>query len=291
LGAAMTELKPQTIGQALRNANFSGAVVLAQTELLGGTGTISTGGVHVSENVTVDEGTFSFVPDFDTGLKIHGGKLEHFHVLATADLDVKFVLDVDVHADVDIEADLYKQLKPQKSKTRLFSLPRFRLPPQFVGLLPIYEAVEIDVDFGCDFHFNGAVHLKTGVELTAHLAVGAAYQNGQWQRLGSQPTVQFTPTFDAALTGDLSIVCYVEPMAEFLFYDLAGPYIGMGPYLDTEIAKSATGVEYGLYPGLSGEFGADLSLFDRELAFGSVPLFDVQAKTPVLASANPPSPK
>lgn len=291
LGQAMSGLKPQTLGQALRNANFSGAVVLAQTDILGGTGALSTGGIHVDETVKVEEGTFSFVPDFDTGLKFRHGKLDHFHMLATADLDVKFVLDVDVKADVDIEADLYRQLKPQKSKKRLFSLPRFRLPPQLIGILPVYEAVEIDVDFGCDFHFKGEVHLKTGVEMSAHISVGAAYQNGQWSRLGAEPRIQITPVWSAQMTGDTSIVCYVEPMAAFLFYDIAGPYIGVGPYLDTEISKTATGTEFGLYPGISGEFGADLSLFDRELAFGSIPLFDAQSKTPILASAHPPKPK
>jgi hypothetical protein len=60
------------------------------------------------------------------------------------------------------------------------------------------------------------------------------------------------------------------------FYDLAGPYLGVGPYAKLDITSqnlappTATG-----RIGLSGDFGGDVSILGHEIAGFDVQLFDV----------------
>ncbi len=284
-GSSSTSLRPREFGGVLGGKiDISNAVVLDERDIGSSTGATSVSGVKLAAHAEVTSGYIDFRPRVETDLRFVHRKLEHFRVSATADLDAKFEVDIDVKGEGSVTTELSRSVKTTKKK-QLIKFPRMRLPPQFVGPVPVYEAIELAVVLGCDFTIKGDVHVRTGLQVQGHFSAGASYGASGWQKLGSAPTFKVTPTFDAVAAGNLEVVCGLSPQVSVLFYDMAGPTLSVGPYVSAEVDNTSGSLKWGVYPGVHADLAAELSLFDRSIASSSLSIFDWKSDKPLLGNA------
>ena len=283
-GASDSALSPRELGGLLGGKiDISNAVVLDERDIRGNTADTSISGVAVSAHAEVTSGYIDFRPHVETDLRFAHRKLDHFRLSASADLAAKFDMDIDVKGEGTVTTELTHEIKSTKKK-QLIKFPRMRLPVQFVGPVPVYEAIELSVIVGCDFTFKGEVHVRTGLEVTGHFSAGADYTGGKWSKLGSAPTFKVTPTFDAVTAGNLEVSCGLTPEVGVLFYDMAGPTLSVGPYVSAELDNTTGSLKWGVYPGVRADLGAELSLFDRSVASSSLSIFDWKSDKPLLGN-------
>ena len=259
-------------------------MVLFQNE----SGELSSHKFNLTESVKVAEGNVSFTPTFEHEVDIENRSLQKLRMKVGGDFKLHAVLDVVATADVDLEWDGWHGA-PTKKMTQIAKLPRIKLPVQMVGVLPVYESLDLGVDFGCDVTFAGPIETKVGIDVDLSAAVGAAYENGSWSNIGQSPQIHVAPVFQMTAQGSLSIQCYAQPTAQLLFYDVAGPMVSFGPYLELD-AQYAQGdaARYALYPGFNAAVGGDFQLFGRDLAFGQFTIWQCQSSKPLLASSKLP---
>jgi hypothetical protein len=285
-GSSDMSLGPREFGGLLGGKiDISNAVVLDERDIGSSTGAVSASGVKLAAHAEVTSGYIDFRPRVETDLHFAHRKLEHFRVSATADLDAKFEVDIDVKGEGTVTTELSHSVKTTKKK-QLIKFPRMRLPPQFIGPVPVYEAIELAVVIGCDFTIKGDVHVRTGLQVSGHFSAGADYGAHGWQKLGSAPTFKVTPTFDATTAGNLEVSCGLTPQVSVLFYDMAGPTLSIGPYISTEVDNTSGSLKWGVHPGVHADLAAELSLFDRSIASSSISIFDWKSDKPLLGNAD-----
>lgn len=285
-GSSDMSLHPRELGGLLGGKiDISNAVVLDERDIRGNTADTSLSGVAVSAHAEVTSGYIDFRPRVETDLRFAHRKLDHFRLSATADLDAKFEIDIDVKGEGTVTTELTHEVKSTKKK-QLIKFPRMRLPPQFVGPVPVYEAIELSVIIGCDFTFKGEVHVRTGLAVSGHFSAGADYGAAGWTKLGDAPRFKVTPTFDAVTAGNLEVSCALTPEVGVLFYDMVGPTLSVGPYVSTELDNTSGALKWGVYPGVRADLGAELSLFDRSVASSSLSVFDWKSDKPLLGNDN-----
>jgi hypothetical protein len=285
-GSSDMSLGPRDLGGLLGGKiDISNAVVLDERDIGGNTAGTSVSGVAVSAHAQVTSGYIDFRPRVETDLRFAHRKLDHFRLSATADLDAKFEVDIDVKGEGTLTTELSHVVKTTKKK-QLIKFPRMRLPPQFIGPVPVYEAIELSVILGCDFTIKGEVHARTGLAVSGHFSAGADYGAAGWAKLGNAPTFKVTPTFDAVTAGNLEVSCALTPQIGVLFYDMVGPTLSVGPYVSAELDNTSGSLKWGVYPGVRADLGAELSLFDRSVASTSISIFDWKSDKPLLGNDN-----
>ena len=287
-GSSDMSLRPREIGGLLGGKiDISNEVVLNETDLgAAGTGAVNVSGLKLAGHAEVTSGYIDFRPRVETDLRFAHRKLDHFRLSASADVDAKFEMDIDVKGEGTVTTELTHEIKSTKKK-QLIKFPRLRLPPQFIGPVPVYEAIELSVVIGCDFTFKGEVHVRTGLAVTGHFAAGADYTAAQgWTKLGGTPTFKVTPTFDLVTTGNLEVQCALTPEVGVFFYDMIGPTLEVGPYVSTELDNTSGKLVWGVYPGFRAELGGEISLFDRTIASSKISIFDWKGDKPLLGNDN-----
>jgi len=285
-GSGEMSLGPRDLGGLLGGKiDITNAVVLDERDIGGNTVDTSVSGAKVSAHAEVTSGYIDFRPRVETDLRFSHRKLDHFSLSASADLDAKLEMDVDVEGEGTITTELSHEIKSTKKK-QLIKFPRMRVPVQFVGPIPVYEAIELSVVVGCDFTFKGTVHVRTGMQVTGHFSAGADYGPSGWKKLGNAPTFKVTPTFDMVTAGNLEVSCGLTPEIGVLFYDMVGPTLDVGPYVSTELDNTSGSLKWGVYPGVRADLGGEISLFDRTIASTSLSIFDWKSDAPLLGNGD-----
>ncbi len=286
-GSSDMTLRPRDLGGLLGGkVDITNQVVLDERDLgAAGTGSTSLSGAKLAAHAEVTSGYIDFRPRVETDLRFAHRKLDHFRLSASADLDAKFEMDIDIKGEGTVTTELSHEIKTTKRK-QVIKFPRLRLPPQFIGPVPVYEAIELNVVVGCDFTIKGEVHVRTGMAVTGHISAGADYGPSGWTKLGDRPTFKITPTFDAVAAGNLEVQCSLTPEVGVFFYDMIGPTLSVGPYVSTELDNTSGKLTWGVYPGVAAELGGEISLFDRSIASTSVSIFDWKSDKPLLGNAD-----
>jgi hypothetical protein len=256
--------------------NVKGKVLLSKSE-------VSIRGDTLSEQVIIEDGFIHFHPSVKTDLRIKNGKLSHFLLQATGQFDAKLILDI------DLKGNLSGETIPLTAKKTIANLATIEMT-QMVGFIPVWESVDVSVEVGCDFQLSGDVHVQTGVEVNVSVSAGAEFVDGRWKSLGGEPVFKVTPTFDAAVGGAFGAQCSITPTASLLVYDLVGPNLSIGPYVDLEMARNGSSTDFAIYPGIRADFGGEVDVFGHSFEFASLKIFNVESGRPLLASANPPAP-
>lgn len=286
-GSSDMSLGPRELGGLLGGKiDISNEVVLDERDLgAAGTANTNVSGLKLSAHAEVTSGYIDFRPRVETDLRFAHRKLDHFRLSASADLDAKFEMDIDVKGEGTVITELSHEIKSTKRK-QVIKFPRLRLPPQFIGPVPVYEAIELSVVIGCDFTFKGEVHVRTGMAVSGHISAGADYGAQGWTKLGDAPTFKVTPTFDAVTTGNLEVQCALSPEVGVFFYDMIGPTLEIGPYVSTELDNTSGKLVWGVYPGVKAELGGEISLFDRTIASSKISIFDWKSDKPLLGNGD-----
>jgi len=209
-------------------------------------------------------GSVTLHPYLDVDLSVSGGRVQLFDLVLHGDLDAS--------AELDLTAGNGGDMDPLFDKTLWTSAPT--VLTQWIGPVPLVEVVTLSLHATGDAHASATLTLG-GVDAHAQLSAGARYDASGWHAVGDHTlTLAARPaSADVALSADGSVNLLVE--ADIKFYDLAGPYVTVGPYASVELADDGGTVSRSGRIGLSADFGGDLSVIGHHVAGYDAQLFDV----------------
>lgn len=123
----------------------------------------------------------------------------------------------------------------------------YESPPAvfWIGTIP----VTVSLYWNITATFNAEGHITIGASVSAHKVMGIVYANGQWYRYeeGSGPTI--TPTTPEAGV-DAEAKLSMPFGIRMRVFDIAGPYIGLEPYVRAFLSASLQGIDYGVFIGV-----------------------------------------
>ena len=230
--------------------------------------------------VIVDKGSILLHPYLDIDLQLHGGAISQFQA----------VLHGDVTATMGVQVTAGHEFSKGFQRTVWTSPPY--AATQFIGPVPVVEVATISLVLSGEAHagLTGTLDLG-GAEADANLMAGARY-DGTWHALRGA-TVDFKthgPSFDAVAHAGATL--QLTARVDVKLYDVAGPYIAVGPYARTELTDDLNnGLSFDGRVGFQGVFGGSVSVLGRTLASFEDTLFDVGRDFDPLALGGPsPSP-
>jgi hypothetical protein len=224
--------------------------------------------------LSVTKGKISFDPSLDLALQMHHAHITKFDLVASGafDADLAFHLETDGAAEIHYTKDLWT------SPSATFI--------QMIGPVPVVEVVEAVVGVEVDAVTEGQTSLDIGASAHSGVAMGSRYANGSWQRVGDHSLSLQTVGPTLTTTNNVSAAVRLNVELHVQFYDLAGPYLAISPYVQAEYTPGQ-----GITPswGTEGAIGGQLNLLgagnDSKLLGVEATLFDFNCEfgTPISA--------
>ena len=191
-------------------------------------------------------------------LKITGGALKRFSFYTDPDvtgIDAKLVLLAQASGAADFEKE---KILAKNVFNKSFKFP--------VGEIPVWMDVSMDLMAKVAGEISSELSVTGGASASAHLKLGATYQNGVWT-----PDTAFVKTFTLegpTLTGKANQKLQVEvyPHISVKFYKIVGPYLDIAPYTREEMNLSISGnYDFGMYGGTNARLGINVGAFDKNV--------------------------
>jgi hypothetical protein len=231
---------------------FDGLLEIGDTTILGnGDVTVSLKDVHLS-----------FKPTVSLDLDIRGRRVTYFKAVAQGTLATGMTVAVTTTGNVAVREE--KELWKSTPKTFV----------QWVGPVPVVEVVQLSFGVGVEVDAEGAAATEVGGNVTGSLTAGATYDyyDGGWQAVGERslsvvPVAQLTEG-DA----DLAFSLYLYGQLDVMFYDVAGPFIYVAPYVGVSHTVGEPGWSRSL--GVYGAWGGQVEIFGENVAGFEAELFD-----------------
>ncbi|MEM9489133.1 MAG: hypothetical protein AAGC55_08310 [Myxococcota bacterium] len=229
--------------------------------------------------VTLSEGTLVFKPTLDVDLDVGVFSGVDFELIASGELDARFVLEATAEQNLD-ESVQFRQT--------LFTSPTIRIPLQ-VGPLPLTLAVTSYVDGNFAITAGVSGRAEAGADLDSGVTAGFRY-DGQFNLIGDSELSLEPVGPSYAVEGTLSARASLAPRLEVLILDSAGPTLGVEGYAQVAAAANAgsggtPSADCELTVGLRGDIGGkltiinmidlaelDYELFDSKQAYDCLPL-------------------
>ncbi|CAN5648493.1 hypothetical protein BH11MYX1_BH11MYX1_21410 [soil metagenome] len=226
------------------------------------------GGAHLK----MTRGSVGFSPTLDLAMKMHWAHISQFDLVAQGafDAELGFHLETTGAAELHYTKDLWE------SPAMTFY--------QQIGIVPVVEVVQVHVALEVDIATEGKTSLDVGASAHSQLAVGARYRNGHWTRVNDHTLVLRTDAPVLTTTNGVEVTVKVPVELSVSFYDLAGPSVGLEPYVKAAYVPSegprvvaSWGTE-GVFAGTvnllgtgddSRVLGFEESLFDFNCEFGT----------------------
>ncbi len=210
--------------------------------------------------VTINKGTVSFRPYVDLDLRVGWFGVDKFQAIVHGDLE----------ATMGVSIVAAKNISRSFSKTIWTSQPY--VVTQWIGFVPVVETVTVSLVLSGEAHagVNATLDLG-GANAKASLAAGAVYENGQWRGVAT-PSLEFSaygPSATASASAGASL--QLTTRVDVKFYDVAGPYLTVGPYANAEVNNTGWSARV----GMKGAFGGSVSVLGHNLASYNQQLFDV----------------
>lgn len=219
-------------------------------------------------------GSFSFTPKISTDVKVKHGELDHLYVAAEGLLEGEVEIDVDVKAHGTLATTNNGLLQPIRIDRRLAQWPAAH-SLQFIGIVPVWETVELSLVLRCDLAFNGEATGKIFLKASADGTYGAEYKNGKgWSKVEKGPTLDPTGSrVEITQIGSADVKCSLEPQVALLVYDLAGPTLAMGPYANVHVDEATRA--WTLQPGFRADLGVLVTFASYQIANERFEILDV----------------
>lgn len=170
--------------------------------------------------------------------------------------------------DLDFETDVVVVAEDAINIDEELNLITFQTGPVvfYIGIVPV--VVTFNMDFVAVFE-AGVSHeasVTTGLETTNSVELGALY-NQEWTRIAEWEEESDHRGFDWQV-GELEIDGYISirPELSIDFYQVLGPFINAGPFVESEATISPTFWMWQLWAGLDAEFGGSIEVLDYNLA-------------------------
>ena len=221
------------------------------------------------DQITAD-GSLALDLGADVGIDISWFQLRQFRFIVsateTAEISVKSNYDLEIKRSIPV------------------NLSYFQMSPFTIMMGPVPVVIKPEIGLVIDFEGNVAVAVTAGVTQQASVRLGATYENGYWSGVH-----EFTNKFEfnspsIELSGSLKLA--VNPELTLKLYGIAGPKVGVKPYLKLEgvvtlpkeqvAALSPEDLEISLYAGLELEVGAKIEILSKKLGDYEAPSLNFQ---------------
>lgn len=200
--------------------------------------------------VLIESGEIVFEPIFNRKVKISLSGINELALSAGGQLD----FNMDIKVECDAKIDYAKEI----------TLAKFQLAPVMIGPVPMI--ITLSFNAGFQTHLDVAASTTTGFESGVGLEFGASYKkNYGWESIWNKSTsFDFhEPVWEASANASARI--YVEPEIATKIAGVAGPTLGVEPYLRFDGQIIYPNWQYGLYAGLDGKLGFEVGIFNFEL--------------------------
>jgi hypothetical protein len=245
-------------GQWQMDGKWDGVLPFDGMLEIGDTTIIGNGDVDVSmKDVSV-----RFKPSVNLDLDIRDRRVTYFEAVASGTVEAAMTVAVTTSGNVSVRQD--KEL--WKSSPKVFV--------QWIGWVPVVEVVQLTFGVGVEVASEGAATTELGGSVKGTIKAGATYDyyGSGWKAVGSR-SVTIVPV--AQLTeGDASIdfSVYLYGQLDVMFYDVAGPFIYVAPYVGVSHTFGEPGWERSL--GIYGAWGGHVEIFGETMLGFESQLFD-----------------
>ena len=230
-------------------------------------------------SASVDHGYMDFEPGVTTSLHLSHGHVQELELLASGTMDAELALKIDVSADTTLDTASTGDggwTEPRHVDIRLHRFPRARWF-EMVGFVPVWEALEASIVLRCDFAFKGEFHGVVGFDASGAFSAGAEYTDAGGPRaLHTGPTFAMTPIWNVPPESrSVSAKCSLEPEIALYVYDLAGPTLSAGPWLEATMDSAPpASTTWSFHLGARADVGGRVDILGNALFQERVPVFD-----------------
>lgn len=245
-------------GQWKADGKWDGVLPFDGMLEVGNTTVIGNGDV----NVSLKDVSIRFKPSVNLDLDIRERRVTYFEAVASGTVDASMTVDVSTTGNIVVRQD--KEL--WKSTPKVFV--------QMVGVVPVVEVVQLTFGVGVEVASEGAATTELGGSVNGTIKAGAVYDyyGSGWKAVGER-SVTVVPM--AKLTeGDASIdfCVYLYGQLDVMFYDVAGPFIYVAPYVGVSHTFGEPGWSRSL--GVYGAWGGHVEIFGETMLGFESELFD-----------------
>lgn len=214
------------------------------------------GGACSNVSIRIPDGRIRFAPRLDLGAEFDSG-IKEFHAVATGALEFDLSLSLAASAAYKIERDAS------------LATVEWRLPPMFIGFVPVYATARLEFVAGFKAEAKAEATVRTGLDSRYALSVGARYDDGWTDVFETDKRLTLDET-QAELEGEASVRLFVRPQLTIFLYAVAGPAIGLEPYLrgEVQVLRDGTGTvcKLGLFAGADARLGFKAEILSFSLA-------------------------
>ena len=136
----------------------------------------------------------------------------------------------------------------------------------FVGAVPVYMNVKMDIMAQRIANFNSELSVSAGFSSNHIVNVGASYDYGNWNLINNVTNdFQFqVPELDGHITFDAKVEVY--PRVEIMFYSSLGPYFEIKPYLSENLVDNINGnFNFGIDTGIDANVGVQGNILGKQI--------------------------
>jgi Tol biopolymer transport system component len=203
--------------------------------------------------LTIPEGSITFEPGLDIDGSIKNGAIETFHTIATGALSL----------DLSVKAVATKEFTTEGDKKLAEISKRFAA---LVAGVPVVGKATISYTVGYKATANLETSYETGATVTTQVAAGARYAaatgwTGVWDT--SLQTQQKTTEWEAQAQGDVRI--FIRPELKLIFYEVAGPFIQVEPWLKGEAFVGTQQCELKVSAGIDSKIGFKIEILGAQV--------------------------
>ncbi len=233
--------------------------------------------VGQDSEIEIVDGDFSFDPELDFDLTMHGGRVEHVKVLASGESNARLHVRYHLSKSSDKQSGAFVR--------RSDGVPLLETPPYYAvfwaGYVPIVVSVRARLLAGWELLVGGDVSGEQDVRADGSVSTGLEYVNGGWRNLASRSVSLShegtTSVASHAVSGDITLTARLDVS----FYELAGPYVGLQAYAGVKHEGSADTSGWFVHEGLRGIAGAQAAVFGKRVAGYQAVLFDSSEERPM----------
>ncbi len=212
-----------------------------------------------NSTLKINEGSIDFDPNWDFDFSFDESGLKSFELSTKgSQLLLNLSLQLEASQAVSLPEQEVEILAPY-SKTVYF----------MAGEIPVVAFIELELRAKCSFEVSDDISLKGDYTSTTNFDFGVKYENGTWNRIDDINTdSQFTLT-NKNKNISIGTVITVMPRVSFKLYDVAGPYVEIGPKfnLTGHIANSNQNADFDLEAKASirAAAGVNVSILDDHI--------------------------
>ena len=197
-------------------------------------------------------------------------------------------------ADFTLDAHVHATGAVNESGTTPMITPVHQFYGGFVGLVPVWVELVLEINAGYDLNLEASADYTSGISGTKTFLTGRGWtETGGWTAFSQNPAAGFSflgPTWQVETTGSLHV--YLQPKLTLYVYSVAGVSGDLEPYLDLDANAQVNPPEWSLSlnGGLTSTIGLDLRVWDN--SWGDLPdeTFNLIPSTLLWETSSSPSP-